>query len=138
VATSLNQFCRSIGSTLGSAVFGNILILRFSTGLNASVPPAVADWLDSSTGAGLRDPQSVLSPDIPRRCASNWQLHSPIFGACGRGAQGDSGQLASALPGVLCGALVMLCGLISSICGRKSRCVARVGRRLAVRPSMVR
>jgi hypothetical protein len=28
VATSLNQFCRSIGATLGSAVFGSILILR--------------------------------------------------------------------------------------------------------------
>jgi MFS family permease len=47
VATSLNQFCRSIGSTLGSALFGSILILHFGSTLRASVPGPVAAWLDS-------------------------------------------------------------------------------------------
>ncbi|MBV9892858.1 MAG: MFS transporter [Chloroflexi bacterium] len=62
VATSLNQFCRSVGSTLGSALFGSILILRFVTGLHASLPDQVNAWLDSPDAAGLRDPQSVLNP----------------------------------------------------------------------------
>jgi EmrB/QacA subfamily drug resistance transporter len=62
VATSLNQFCRSIGSTLGSALFGSILILRFLSGLRTGLPDAVGAWLDSPAGAGLRDPQSLLNP----------------------------------------------------------------------------
>jgi len=62
VATSLNQFCRSMGSTLGSAVFGSLLILRFVTGLHASLPDSVNAWLDSPAGSGFRDPQSVLNP----------------------------------------------------------------------------
>src|SRR5262249_22235112 len=61
VATSLNQFCRSVGSTLGSAIFGSILILRFVTGLHGDLPSAVSTWLDGPDGAGLRDPQSVLN-----------------------------------------------------------------------------
>jgi hypothetical protein len=61
VATSLNQFCRSMGSTLGSAVFGSLLILRFVTGLHASLPDSVSTWLDSPAGSGFRDPQSVLN-----------------------------------------------------------------------------
>ncbi|HEY2595258.1 MAG TPA: MDR family MFS transporter, partial [Chloroflexota bacterium] len=63
VATSLNQFSRSMGSTLGSAVFGSILVLRFTTGLQSGLPQAVGDWLDSPAGAGVRDPQSALNPD---------------------------------------------------------------------------
>jgi MFS family permease len=62
VATSLNQFCRSMGSTLGSAVFGSLVILRFVTGLHESLPGPVNAWLDSPAAAGLRDPQSVLNP----------------------------------------------------------------------------
>jgi MFS family permease len=63
VATSLNQFCRSVGSTLGSAVFGSVLVLRFVTGLHSGLPDGVATWLDSTGGAGLRDPQTVLNPE---------------------------------------------------------------------------
>ena len=38
VATSLNQFCRSIGSTLGSAVFGSMLVLlEIQTGLEGAL-----------------------------------------------------------------------------------------------------
>jgi hypothetical protein len=62
VATSLNQFCRSIGSTLGSALFGSILILRFLSDLRASLPDAVGAWLEGPAGAGMLDPQSLLNP----------------------------------------------------------------------------
>lgn len=63
VATSLNQFCRSIGSTLGSALFGSILILRFMPSVRAALPAAVGDWLDGPGGAGVRDPQALLNPN---------------------------------------------------------------------------
>jgi EmrB/QacA subfamily drug resistance transporter len=62
VATSLNQFCRSIGSTLGSALFGSILILRFLPSVRAGLPAALGGWLDGPGGAGVRDPQALLNP----------------------------------------------------------------------------
>jgi EmrB/QacA subfamily drug resistance transporter len=117
VATSLNQFCRSMGGTLGSAVFGSILILRFVTGLNASVPPPVANWLDTPTGAGLRDPQSVLNPNAAAALRDQLAIafpSSPEFSDLMLKAIQDS--LASALHLVFfIGALVMVCGLIGSI-----------------------
>ena len=121
MATSLNQFCRSIGSTLGSAVFGSILILRFVTGLNASVPPPVANWLDTPTGAGLRDPQTVLSPNAAEALRDQLAIafpNSPEFSNLVLKAIQDS--LASALHLVFfIGALVMVCGLIASIVWRE-------------------
>ena len=49
-------------------LFGSILILRFVTGLQRRAPRS-ANWLDTSDGAGLRDPQSVLNPDASRGAA---------------------------------------------------------------------
>ena len=62
VATALNQFCRSIGSTLGSALFGSLLILRFLPSVQAAVPVEVSSWLDGPDGGSIRDPQSLLNP----------------------------------------------------------------------------
>jgi EmrB/QacA subfamily drug resistance transporter len=59
VATSLNQFCRSIGSTLGAALFGSLLIARFLPEVQLALTPDVAPLVDIST---LRDPQSLLDP----------------------------------------------------------------------------
>jgi MFS family permease len=62
VATALNQFCRSIGSTLGSALFGSLLISRFLPSVQASLPADIASWLEGPGGASIRDPQSLLNP----------------------------------------------------------------------------
>ena len=115
VATSLNQFCRSIGSTLGSAVFGSVLVLRFVTGLHTGLPDDVSAWLDSPSGSGLRDPQTVLNPDAT--AALRGQL-SPEAADLVLGAIRNS--LGSALHLVFfIGACVMLVGFISSIVWRE-------------------
>jgi EmrB/QacA subfamily drug resistance transporter len=62
VATSLNQFCRSIGSTLGSALFGSLLILRFVPEVESALPIDLTAWLSGPAGASIRDPQSLLNP----------------------------------------------------------------------------
>jgi EmrB/QacA subfamily drug resistance transporter len=121
VATSLNQFCRSMGSTLGSAVFGSILILRFVTGLHGEVPGDVAAWLDSPSGAGLRDPQSVLNPsasEVLRQQLAQAFPAAPQLGDLVLNAIRDS--LGSALHVVfVIGACVMLVGFLSSIVWRE-------------------
>jgi hypothetical protein len=121
VATSLNQFCRSVGSTLGSALFGSILILRFVTGLHGSLPDAVNVWLDSPDAAGLRDPQSVLNPaatELLRQQVGQAFPLAPETADLVLAAIRDS--LASALHFVfLIGAGVMLLGFVGSLVWRE-------------------
>jgi EmrB/QacA subfamily drug resistance transporter len=61
VVTSLLQFARSMGSTLGTAAFGSILTLRFLPETQAALPPSVASRLEGTTL--IQDPQALLSPD---------------------------------------------------------------------------
>jgi hypothetical protein len=42
VATSLTQFTRSIGGTLGTAIFGSLLINSFGPGVQGAFPPGAA------------------------------------------------------------------------------------------------
>jgi EmrB/QacA subfamily drug resistance transporter len=117
VATSLNQFCRSIGSTLGSAVFGSILVLRFTTGLHAGLPQAVGDWLDSPAGASVRDPQSVLNPAASAALREQLTATFPaISDVADQVLAAIQDSLAAALHEVfLIGAVVMVFGLIGSL-----------------------
>jgi EmrB/QacA subfamily drug resistance transporter len=65
VATALNQFARSMGSTLGAALFGSLLIARFVPEVHAALPADVSAVLlggDGVSAAALRDPQSLLNP----------------------------------------------------------------------------
>jgi len=73
VATALNQFCRSIGSTLGAALFGSLLILRFTPEVQAALPVGIS--LDVET---LRDPLALLesSPDVLQSA-----MHAGLSGA---------------------------------------------------------
>jgi EmrB/QacA subfamily drug resistance transporter len=116
VATSLNQFCRSMGSTLGSAVFGSILILSFVTGLQARVPAPVAEWLDSPSGARLRDPQTLLNPEATAALREQLAVTFPAATDLAEVVlHAIQDSLASALHEVfLIGAGVMLFGLIAS------------------------
>jgi MFS family permease len=121
VATSLNQFCRSVGSTLGSALFGSILILRFVTGLHSALPQAVSDWLDSPSGAGLQDPQTVLNPAATATLRDQLaQAFPDAPGTADLVLAAIRDSLGSALHLVfLLGALVTLAGLIGSIVWRE-------------------
>jgi EmrB/QacA subfamily drug resistance transporter len=121
VATSLNQFCRSVGSTLGSAVFGSVLILRFVTGLQDSLPPPISAWLDSPSGAGLHDPQSVLNPSTSETLRQQIGVAFPNTpDAADLVLSAIRESLGSALHLVfLMAAGVMLCGLIGSLIWRE-------------------
>jgi hypothetical protein len=121
VATSLNQFCRSIGSTLGSALFGSLLILRFVPSVRAELPAALGAWLDGPGGAGVRDPQALLNP------AAALALREGVaqaFPGSPETADLVLGAIRSGLAGALhwvfaAGALMMLVGLVGSLVWRE-------------------
>jgi MFS family permease len=56
VVTSLVQFSRSIGATLGAAVFGSLLANRFGPALREALPPTVAAAIPSEQLAQLQNP----------------------------------------------------------------------------------
>jgi len=62
VVTSLTQFARSIGSTLGVAIFGTILTNRFAPAVLAALPPGVKAALPADRLAQFLNPQALLNP----------------------------------------------------------------------------
>jgi hypothetical protein len=61
VATSLTQFARSMGATLGTAIFGTVLINRFQPALQHALPPQLAS-LPPQLLAQFQNPQALLNP----------------------------------------------------------------------------
>ncbi|HEY3058506.1 MAG TPA: MDR family MFS transporter [Chloroflexota bacterium] len=61
VATSLTQFARSMGATLGTALFGTLLINRFQPGLQHALPPELA-VMPADQLAQFQNPQALLNP----------------------------------------------------------------------------
>ena len=64
VVTSLTQFARSIGSTLGAAVFGSLLANRFGPALHEALPPNVEAAIPADRLAQLQNPQVLLNPRL--------------------------------------------------------------------------
>jgi hypothetical protein len=64
VVTSVTQFARSIGGTLGAALFGSLLVNRFGTALQESLPPAAAAVIPPEQLAQIQNPQVLLNPQI--------------------------------------------------------------------------
>ena len=62
VVTSLTQFARSIGSTLGVAIFGTILTNRFAPAVVAALPQEVKAALPAERMAQFLNPQALLNP----------------------------------------------------------------------------
>jgi len=117
VVTALLQFARSMGNTLGTAVFGSILTLRFLPEMQAAVPAQLAARLDAASLESIRDPQALLNP----ASATALQLQigkafydlpdavDLIFGAIRAG-------LAGSLHWVFLGAaLVLFAGLVAAL-----------------------
>ncbi len=61
VATSLTQFSRSMGATLGTALFGTLLINRFQPSLLQGLPAELAS-LPPERLAQFQNPQALLNP----------------------------------------------------------------------------
>jgi EmrB/QacA subfamily drug resistance transporter len=64
VVTSLTQFARSIGSTLGVALFGSLLTNQFAPAFRASLPSEVTTSVPPQILTQFENPQVLLAPDI--------------------------------------------------------------------------
>ena len=117
VATSVTQFFRSIGGTLGAAVFGSVMTNRFASAFSANLPVDVRAAVPSERLAEFQNPQALLDPQLSSRL---FDLFLPL------GEQGpqllDSftrtirESLASALSEVfLAGAVVVGLALVAAI-----------------------
>ena len=95
VVTSLTQFARSIGSTLGVAVFGSLLTNRFEPSFLSALSPDVTAAVPPEQLAQFANPQALLNPQL---------AESMRQGLLGLGPQGP--QLFDALFGAVRLALV--------------------------------
>ncbi len=64
VVTSVTQFARSIGGTLGAALFGSLLINRFGSALQEALPPSAAAVIPAEQLARVQNPQVLFNPEI--------------------------------------------------------------------------
>lgn len=64
VVTALTQFARSIGGTLGAALFGSLLINRFGSALTESLPASAAAVIPQQQLDRIQNPQALLNPEI--------------------------------------------------------------------------
>jgi MFS family permease len=62
VVTSLTQFARSIGSTIGVAIFGSLLTNRFAPAFQAGLSPEVRAIVPADRLAQFQNPQALLNP----------------------------------------------------------------------------
>jgi len=62
VATSTLQFLRSIGGSVGAAVFGALMAARFKTALHEALPADVASRLPPQLLAQSENPQMLMNP----------------------------------------------------------------------------
>jgi EmrB/QacA subfamily drug resistance transporter len=115
VVTSLTQFSRSIGSTLGVAVFGSLLTNDFAPAFLAALPPDVKSTVPPDRLAQLQNPQVLLNPQVADAIRQQFaalgpqgnQLFDTLFGAIKIG-------LVGALHDVfLLGAVLSALGLIT-------------------------
>lgn len=71
------QFFRSIGGTVGMAVFGTILSNRFAAALQAGLPAGLTPLTEGSRGTQLDDPQVLLSESARDRLAAAFSRFGP-------------------------------------------------------------
>lgn len=61
-ATSLTQFARSIGGTIGVALFGSLLTNRYSQAFHAALDPRAVESVPPALLAQLENPEVLLNP----------------------------------------------------------------------------
>jgi EmrB/QacA subfamily drug resistance transporter len=64
VATSSMQFLRSIGGSIGAAVFGAVMTSRFATGLGERLTADVMTGLPPGLSETLMNPQAMMNPQV--------------------------------------------------------------------------
>lgn len=83
VATAATQFFRSIGGTLGAAIFGSIMLSRYRASFDASIPPGVpatvlAPFRNPLQLAQIRPQLDAMFAQIPNGPALLGQLLSNV------------------------------------------------------------
>src|SRR5215470_2123178 len=89
VVTSLTQFARSMGSTIGVALFGAILTNQFTPAFHDALAQDVVDQVPPQVLGQFDNPQVLLSPDIAEALhqqvvtlgANGTQLYNALYGA---------------------------------------------------------
>src|SRR5256885_616033 len=89
VVTSLTQFARSIGSTLGVAVFGSLLTNRFAPAFLEALPAQVSAVIPPQQLQALQSPTVLLNPAAADQMRQGFaqfgpqgtQLYDLVFGA---------------------------------------------------------
>ncbi len=112
VVTALTQFGRSVGSTLGVAIFGSLLTNQFVPSFHDALPSDVASAIPPTLLAQVQNPQILLNPEFAAA------LRQQITSVGPQGAQLFA-ALASAMKTGLATSLhdVFLLGAILSACG---------------------
>jgi hypothetical protein len=64
VVTAVTQFARSIGGTLGAALFGSLLVNRFESALHEALPPTAQAVIPAEQLAKVQNPQALLNPQL--------------------------------------------------------------------------
>jgi EmrB/QacA subfamily drug resistance transporter len=70
VATSSIQFLRTMGGSLGAAIFGAVLANRFGPALQAAMPADAARTIPPAVLAALSTPQALMNPALAARLAA--------------------------------------------------------------------
>jgi hypothetical protein len=104
VATSSVQFLRTMGGSIGAAIFGAVLSNRFAPALQNALPRGAADALPPGAMATLGNPQTLMNPEVMMRMKAN-PAAAPLLAAL-------KGALAGALHDVFLAAAFLAVGAL--------------------------
>ena len=113
VATSSMQFLRSIGGSIGAAVFGAVMTSRFANGLGERLTADVTAGLPPGMTATLMNPQAMMNPQV----AAQMRAADPaLLARMEPMMRAVKGALSSSLHDVfLTGTFVALAGLVFAL-----------------------
>ncbi|MGE3270813.1 MAG: MDR family MFS transporter [Chloroflexota bacterium] len=77
VVTAVTQFARSIGGTLGAALFGSLLINRFGSALREALPAQAAAVIPPDQLDRIQNPQVLLNPQMSSSLQSGLEAAGP-------------------------------------------------------------
>jgi EmrB/QacA subfamily drug resistance transporter len=77
VVTAVTQFSRSIGGTLGAALFGSLLINRFGSALHEALPQSAQAAIPAEQIAKIQNPQVLLNPQVASAIRSGLEAAGP-------------------------------------------------------------
>jgi EmrB/QacA subfamily drug resistance transporter len=111
MATAAIQFVRSLGGSLGAAIFGAVLANAYEPAFRAALGPAVVSQTPAAVIDTLRNPQMLMNPDVsgPLSDPATLARMGPVVAAV-------KSALAASLHDVfLCAAVLVAIGVIFAV-----------------------